>query len=328
MATLAALRIAIDSRLGRGKNGRVDVSIVVVNYNGREWIGPCFESIPASTRRSWEALCIDNGSTDGSPEFLARAFPSTIVIRNSENRGFAAAANQGIARAAGRFVLLLNPDARLSAGSLDRLLDAAESRADCGIAAPQLVHEDGRKQHSIDDDPTLVTALVNKSLLRRLRRRSEPEEPTEVENGIGAALLIRSEVLRSVGTLDEEYFLFLEETDLCRRARRAGWKVLFVPGARVIHLQGRAKAPVWVRAHVEYVRSLFTFFRKHRPGAYPLLRLLYPAKSLVEVVTLGIVNVLTMFLGARKRRRWLAACALLAWQLLLCPRGFGLATHG
>lgn len=273
-------------------------------------------------------ICVDNGSKDGSAEYVERAFPETIVIRNSENRGFAAAANQGIERAVGRDVLLLNPDARLSAGSLDRLLQVLESRADCGIVAPQLVYEDGRKQHSVDDDPTLATALMNKSLLRRVRRRPEPQEPIEVENGVGAALLIRGEVLRRVGKLDEDYFLFLEETDLCLRARRAGWKVLFVPDARVIHLQGQAKAPVWVRAHVEYVRSLFTFFRKHRQAVYPLLRILYPVKSLVEVVSLGILNVLTIFLAARKRRRWLAACVLLAWQMLLCPRGFGLASHG
>jgi GT2 family glycosyltransferase len=308
--------------------GTVDVSIIVVNYNGREWVGPCLASIPASTGRRWQAICVDNGSKDGSAEYVASAFPNTILIRNSGNRGFAAAANQGIERAIGRDVLLLNPDARLSPGSLDRLLEVLESRADCGIVAPQLVHEDGGKQHSIDDDPTLATALVNKSLLRRLRHRSEPVGPTEVENGVGAALLIRGAVLREVGRFDEDYFLFLEETDLCLRARRAGWKVLFAPDARVVHLQGRAKAPVWVRAHVEYVRSLFTFFRKHRPAAYPLLRILDPAKSLVEVVSLGILNVLTVFLAARKRRRWLAACALLAWQMLLCPRGFGLASHG
>lgn len=313
---------------------RVDLSIIVVSFNSRGHLGACLEAIPRSTVREWELIVVDNASTDGSADFVAATCPAALLVRNPRNRGFAAAVNQGLDRARGRYVLLLNPDATLSGGSADLLMEELERRSDIGIVAPQLLHGDGRLQHSFDVDPTLATSLLNKSLLRRLwpgrfpSKRQEVREPREVENVIGAAMMFRADLVGRIGRFDEEYFLYIEETDFCRRARRAGWKVVLVPAARVVHLQGRSRVQVAVRARIEYVRSLFTFFRKHRPAGYFVLRLLYPWKNLFELAGLTLANLATLFLLARSRRRWVETAAVLGWQLLLCPRGVGLRPHG
>lgn len=304
----------------------MDVSVIIVNFNGRELLGDCLASIPPGC----EVILVDNGSRDGSADFVQSAHPSAILVRNPDNRGFAKAVNQGIDRARGKYVLLLNPDARILPGAIDELVRRLESRPDVGIVAPQLEYADGRRQHSFDADPSLSTTFLNKTLLRAVfpkrfpSKRQEYREDLEVENVIGAAMMIRAETIRKVGKLDEDYFLYIEETDFCRRARRAGWKVLFVPSARVVHLQGKLRAKVAVRAKVEYVRSLFTFFRKHRPGSYVLVRILYPFKNLFELTFLTLGNALTLFLVPRMRKRFVETVVLLAWQSLFCPRGFGL----
>jgi len=300
----------------------VDVTIVVVSYQSREWLGPCLESIARGTHLAWEAIVVDNASTDGSADFLEREFPSLRIIRNSTNRGFAAAVNQGIAEARGRFLFLLNPDARLTEGALDLLVGHLESHPECAIVAPQLVGVDGAPRHSIDHEPTLWSALLNKSLFRRVR---VCEESIEVESVLGAALLLRRDAARAIGRFDEDYFLFMEETDYCRRVRQNGWTVRFLPTVRVVHLQGKSKSHVWIRAKVEYARSQFTYFRKHRPRSYPLLRIFYPFRMAFEVLGLTVWNVLTLGLARRSRKRLACAWIILIWQLLLCPRAFGLS---
>jgi GT2 family glycosyltransferase len=309
----------------------VDVSIIIVNYKGRELLDDCFRSLPESTRRSWEVLFVDNGSQDGSVEYVEQAHPKAILVRNTKNLGFAAAVNQGRSLAQGNYILLLNTDARLGKGSLDLLIDAMEARPECGIAAPQLVHADGTLQHSFDTDPTLATTFLNKSLLRRLfpglhpSLRQSMQEPWEVENVIGASMLIRAETFLAVGAFDEDFFLFLEETDFCRRARQSEWKVLMVPEARVVHLQGRSKQKVAVRARIEYVRSLFTYFRKYHPFSYWVVRILYPCKNITEVIGLTLGNLFTLFSVPRLRSEGRELLAVLVWQLLFCPKSMGLS---
>lgn len=301
----------------------MDASVIIVNFNGRELLPACLESVPAGA----ETIVVDNGSTDGSPEEVARRWPAVLLVRNRVNRGFAAAVNQGIERSTRRFVCLLNPDARLGPDALRVLIEHLEADPQAGIVAPQLLHEDGRRQHSFAGVPSLATELLNKSLLRILfparfpSKRQEHDRPVEVETVIGACMAVRRELIERIGGLDERFFLFLEETDWCVRARRAGARVVFVPAARVVHLQGRTRARVATRARIEYVRSLFAFFRKNRPASYPALRALFPLKNLIEVafLTFGVP------FSARTRRRWAETAALLGWQAAGCPRSWGLS---
>lgn len=301
----------------------MDLSVVIVNYNGRDLTLDCLETVPAGV----ETIVVDNGSADGSADAIARRFPSVHILRNHANRGFAAAVNQGVERSAGKYVCLLNNDARLPQDSLGPLVDYLEANPDAGIVAPQLLHEDGRRQHSFANIPSLATELLNKSLLRLFfprrfpSKRQEYAEPIDVESVIGACLMIRRDLIRRIGVLDERFFLFLEETDWCLRARAAGSRVVFVPGSRVVHLQGRTRAKVATRARIEYVRSLFSFFRKHNPASYPLLRAIFPLKNLVEILFLS----LGAPFSAGTRRRWRETVALLAWQVFGGPRSWGLS---
>jgi GT2 family glycosyltransferase/tRNA A-37 threonylcarbamoyl transferase component Bud32 len=308
--------------LGTGKAAEIVVSVVVVNYNGGEFTPACLQSIPAGT----ETIVVDNGSTDGSADALAEKFPSVTLIRNAANLGFARAVNQGIARARGRYVCLLNNDARLSPDTLSTLAAYMDQHPDVGMTAPQLLHEDGRKQHSFDNFPSLATAFLNKSLLRLLApgkypsKKQEVAEPREVESVIGACMMVRRALIDRIGGLDEAYFLFLEETDWCLRARRAGSKVVFVPSSKVVHLQGKTRDKARVRGRIEYTRSYFTYFRKNRPASSPVLRLFFPFKSLLEF----LFQTPAVFLP-KVRRRWVETASVLGWQLCGCPRGWGLS---
>jgi hypothetical protein len=300
----------------------VNVSVVVVNFNGGEITPACLESIPSGV----ETIVVDNGSKDGSPDAIAGKFPAVTLLRYAVNLGFARAVNQGIARSRGRYVCLLNNDARLAPDTLSTLEAYMDAHPDVGMTAPQLMHEDGRKQHSFDNFPSLATAFLNKSLLRLFApgkypsKNQEFTESREVESVIGACMMVRRDLIERIGALDEAYFLFLEETDWCLRARRAGSKVVFVPSSKVVHLQGKTRDKARIRGKIEYTRSFFTYFRKNKPLSYPFLRLFHPFKSLIEFV----FQTLLVFLP-KVRRRWVETAAVLGWQLCFCPRGWGLS---
>jgi len=309
--------------LGTGKTAEIAVSVVVVNFDGRELTPACLASIPAGI----ETIVVDNGSKDGSPDALAEKFPTVTLLRNGANLGFARAVNQGIARSRGRYVCLLNNDARLAPDTLSTLAATLDAHPDVGMAAPQLVHEDGRKQHSFDNFPSLATAFLNKSLLRLLApgrypsKNQEFTEPREVESVIGACMMVRRSLIDRIGPLDESFFLFLEETDWCLRARLAGSKVVFVPASKVVHLQGKTRDKARVKGRIEYTRSFFRYFRKNASCAgYALLRIFYPIKNLVEFV----FQTLAIFLP-KVRVRWIETAAVLGWQLCFCPRSWGLS---
>ncbi|MBI2933400.1 MAG: glycosyltransferase family 2 protein [Planctomycetes bacterium] len=310
----------------------MDLSVVVVTLNGRDMTLSCLESVtPAAAELEHEIIVVDNGSSDGTPQAVRARFPQARLIENGRNCGYGFAANQGMRQARGRYVCLLNNDARLPPSGLRVLAGLLETTPDIGMIGPQLVHEDGRLQHSFDVEPSLATELLNKSLLRRLLRGRFPSRltplagPTDVPNLVGACLLARRSAVEQLGFFDEIFLYLYEETDLCRRARAAGWRVVVHPGVQVVHLQGRTRARVRLRARVEHARSLFAYFRKHHFAQYVLLRFLYPLKSLLESTVFGLLTTLSLGLWPRARRRAAEALVVLAWQLLLCPRGMGLA---
>ncbi|HZE98779.1 MAG TPA: glycosyltransferase [Planctomycetota bacterium] len=298
------------------------VSVVVVNYNGKEFLAPCLESIPAGV----ETVFVDNGSTDGSVAYVTSTFPSFLLHRNPGNYGFARAVNQGLDLAKGRYVCLLNTDARLQPDTLTILKEYMDAHPDVGMTTAQLFRENGKKRHSFAEDPSLASAFVNKSLLRLVApgrfpsKNQEHAEPAEVDTLIGACLMVRRALIDQIGPLDEGYFLFFEETDWCLRARRAGWKLVLVPAAKAVHILGLTRQKVRVRARIESARSQFRYFRRNLPGSYPFLRLFYPIRSLVEF----LFQSLGVFLP-KVRRRWQETAAVLGWQICGAPRSWGLS---
>ena len=213
---------------------------------------------------------LDNGSQDGSADEIRKKFPSIHLIENERNLGFAKAVNQGLQKASGKYVLLLNPDTQVKNGAIERLVSFMDVHSDVGLVGAQLLNADGSKQNSIANFPSLVTELLNKSLLRWLSPNRFPGKeksyagPIEVDSVIGACMVVRREAMEQVGLLDEDYFLFLEETDWCYRMKRAGWKIYHVPQAEVYHFQGKSAETEKKKAKVEYYRSRYHFFRKNR----------------------------------------------------------------
>ncbi|NWG04154.1 MAG: glycosyltransferase family 2 protein [Syntrophaceae bacterium] len=310
----------------------VPLSIIIVNWNTKEYLFLCLESIfKKESGKSQEVIVIDNGSQDGSGIEIKQKFPFIHLIENKKNLGFAKAANQGLRKASGHYLLLLNPDTEIKNGAIGRLVAFLNSHPEVGVAGGQLLNSDGSRQNSIASYPSLATELLNKNLLRWLFPERFPgkerkyAEPIEVDSVIGACLMVRREVLNQVGLLDEDYFLFLEETDWCYRMKKSGWKIYHVPQAEVIHFQGKSAEREIARAKVEYYRSRYLFFKKHRGFfQWVLLAIGLNIKLWVEFVSMSVACLLTLFTIKRWRRKLSVYATLLKWHLKFCPAEMGL----
>jgi len=310
----------------------MDLSILIVNWNTKDYLLHCLESIFRKVNApSWEVILIDNGSQDGSGAEARKRFPSIDLIENHENVGFAKAMNQGLKKASGKYILLLNPDTEIKEGAFDRLLAFMDTHLEIGATGAQLLNPDGSRQNSIANFPSLATELLNKSLLRGLfpkefpGKEKEYPEPIEVDSVIGACLMVRRKVVEEVGFLDENYFLFLEETDWCYRMKKAGWKVYHIPQAEVFHFQGKSAEAKRERAKVEYFRSRYHFFKKYRgkPQWFILLIGLM-IKLFVELIVATVGCIFTLFTISKWRRNLSTYAYLAWWHFRFCPEGMGL----
>ena len=277
-----------------------------------------------------ELLVVDNGSTDGTAEALARELPSARVVPAGANLGYARAANLGARMAVGEILLFLNTDAELTATALKAIRATFLAHPRTGAVGAFLLDPDGSPQRSVDGVPTLGSELLGKALLRWLRPDLFPTlkasgPPVSVPTLVGACQALSREAFDAAGGFDERFFFFLEETDLCLRLRRGGWGVLVAPAARVLHGQGQTARRTLPRARVEYDLSRYRFFRKHH-GA--LAAAILYGGTLVRLLVGAFLNGVGMLLTAGLHRRWREKSATqgyrLAWHLLLCPPGWGL----
>lgn len=245
------------------------VSVIIVSYNVREELKRCLDAVwPVFDKDRMEVFVIDNASTDGSGAYVRAQYPWVIVAQNRRNIGFAAAANQGLARSRGMYCLLLNPDAVVYADAIDQLHTFLNRHPECGIAGGQLLNPDKTLQNSRHVFPTPASFIAESLFLKRIARPSPPRsEPHEVDAVVGACLMIRYRVVEEIGMLDERFFLYSEELDWCRRARQRGWKVYTVPEARVIHGLGRSVRAQPDSGFVELYRSRDQYMKKYfTPG--------------------------------------------------------------
>lgn len=316
-----------------------DLSIVVLTWNTRDLVLDCLASIEREVlsrtdpgRIEVETLVVDNGSADGTVEAVRARFPWAQLIPLPRNVGFAAGNNAGLRKISGRHAVLLNSDTVVLRDAFETCVRWLDAHPDVGVVGPQLLNPDLTKQNCIHNYPSLVTELVPKSLLEWLfprrfpSKRFEHREPIDVEAVLGACLFVRREVLEQVGSMPEDYFFFLEETDWCWRIRDAGWRVVHVPEARVVHVHGAAtKKKIPARTRIEYHRSLYHFFRKNRgvAQASAIVALRF-AKALLY--TLAFAPLAAVSRDARER--WTSGAAVLAWHLRGCPAGGGLAAAG
>ena len=243
-----------------------DVAVVVVTYNALPWIEPCLESV-----RGVPTVVVDNGSSDGTPEVVRELFPEVEVVEQ-ENRGLAAGWNVGLERTSGRYVLILNADAWLVGDALAQLVAFADEHPEAAMIGPRLTNPDGSLQRSVRGFPTVWRLATEYFFLRKLAPRSRllnafygagfaHDEVREAEVVMGACMLVRRDAIAEIGTLDESFFLFSEETDWCYRFAQAGWKVLFFPGAECVHVGGASHGGRMFR---ENLRGHLRFLAKHR----------------------------------------------------------------
>ena len=190
-----------------------------------------------------ETIVVDNASHDGSAEAIAHAFPGACLVRSDVNLGFAGGVNRAARSATASTLLVLNSDARLEPGALQRMLDLLDRKPRAGLVAPALYYPDGRAQPAAFRFPGLIQLAldlhpIDRLMDTRLNGRVHATRPTTIDHPLGACMLIRRAAWEDVGPLDEGYFMYLEEIDWCRRARARGWQVWHHPGARAIHHGG------------------------------------------------------------------------------------------
>jgi GT2 family glycosyltransferase len=310
----------------------MDLSIVIVNWNTKNLLLQCLEAVyqPAGAVEK-EVFVVDNGSADGSQTAVRERFPGVTLIENQANLGFAKANNQALGRSRGDYLLLLNPDTRVEAGAIEKLLSFMEGHREAGAAGPQLLHPDGTKQNSIANFPSLATELLNKRFLRWLFPKKFPgkerdyRKPLEVDSVIGACMMVRREAMEQVGLLDEDYFLFLEETDWCYRFKKAGWKIYHVPQAKVYHFQGKGVEREKKRARIEYYRSRALFFKKNRGRVQCFILLIGSMLRLgVGLFLMTVVCCFSLF----SVKKWINKLSIYTfitwWYLKGCPEEMGL----
>jgi N-acetylglucosaminyl-diphospho-decaprenol L-rhamnosyltransferase len=250
------------------------LDVVVVSYRCRALLRNCLRSLemhPARLRMS--IYVVDNASGDGTVEMLAEEFPDVEAIALSSNAGFSVANNIGIRRGAGRYVLVLNPDTRVTAGALDHMLELMEERRDVGISGCRLELNDGSFDHAAKRSfPTIVGALGHFTGIGRRDRASNrlaqyraPEvEHGEVDAVNGAFMLLRRSALEEVGLFDEGFWMYMEDLDLCFRFARAGWKTWYESSVTIVHVKaatsGTNRKP---RLNYAFHYSMYRFYRKH-----------------------------------------------------------------
>jgi hypothetical protein len=210
------------------------ISVIVLNYNGRGFLNGCLTSLASQTYSDFEVIVVDNGSRDGSPEYIEENYPWVRLAKNDENLGFAGGTNVGIRAAKGEFVITLNNDSRADSRFIEELIKPMAD-PEVGVCAAKMLFPDGR----INSAGICISrsgAAWDRGMFEPDRGQYEFVE--EVFGACAGAALYRREMLDEIGLFDEDFFLYLEDVDLAFRARLAGWKCIYVPGARVIHHHG------------------------------------------------------------------------------------------
>lgn len=251
----------------------MDLSLIIVNWNTREFLAQCLESV-AENVRTWEranveTFVVDNASTDGSAALVREHFPWVRLIENVENVGFARANNQALREATGRYAVLLNSDTQVLPDAFRALADFMDAHPEAGACGPLLLNADGSLQPSCHPILTAGREFWRLLFLERLwpratypQHRWDRTQPCPVEVIKGACLVVRREALEQVGVLDEAYFMYTEEMDLCYRLLRAGWRNYWAPQAQVIHYGEASSKQVAEAMFVALYRSKVQFQRK------------------------------------------------------------------
>ncbi len=257
----------------------MDLSIIIVNWNVRDLLYQCLKSIFLFTKDlEYEIIVVDNFSTDGSVQMLntltLENHENLQVILNQQNLGFAKANNQGLAQAKGKYVLFMNPDMEFVENTAWILFQYMENFQEIATCTCQLQYSDGYRQPNIKRDPTFLSQLwilyklhhlVKPWFLKKyLAKNFDYTKRQEVEQVMGAFIFIRRAIIKPIGGWSQDYFIWWEDLDLCKRLRKTGEKIMYLPDSRVIHYEGRSfKQQMSLEKQKRFNRGMLTYFKKY-----------------------------------------------------------------
>jgi len=253
----------------------LDLSIVIVSWNTKSLLINCLESIAQQTGSfKVEVVVVDNASSDGSPEKAASQFPDVKLVVNKDNLGFARANNIGIEQTSGRYIALVNSDVVLLPECIEKLIGFMDQHPGVGVVGPRILNSDGIVQPSSRKFPTFLSCVFRTFALDRLFPQSAgfkesflvdhgPRNALKVEVVSGCFLMARREAVDQIGLLDEDFFIYAEDIDWCKRFHLAGWDLALYSGAEAIHRDGASSSRSPVRFYVEMRKANLHYWEKH-----------------------------------------------------------------
>lgn len=258
------------------------LSISIVTFNAVHWLKDCLDSILENTQLGeLEIIVVDNGSEDGIEAMLRTDYPDVRFIGNNSNLGYTKPMNQGLKAASGPYLMQLNPDTKILPGAFDYLVSYMDDHPMVGICGPKVLNRDGSFQKQCRRGEPRPMAMLGyffqlsrlfptRKLFGGYLLEYEDEDATlEVDALSGSCMIIRREVIEEIGYLDEQFFAYQEDTDICSRARKAGWKVVYYPEAEIIHYGGQGGSRVEpYRSIIEWHRSYWLYYKKHLADDY------------------------------------------------------------
>jgi GT2 family glycosyltransferase len=296
------------------------LSIVIVSWNTRALLVDCLNSLAEAIAKDVEVLVVDNASDDDSVAVVREKFPWVKLIANRENVGFATGNNQAIRQSTGEYALLLNPDTIVLPGALTTLMAFMDEKPKAGMAGSRVLNPDGTLQTSAYPAPTLFRELWRLFHLDALWPRGVydmDDWPTDVNRKVdvllGACILCRRQALDQIGLMDEKYFMYSEEVDLCYRVRQAGWAIYWVPAAKIIHYGGQSTAQVAGEMFLRLYQGKLIYFKKHYGRATTLA---YKLVILLTALSRLLLTPLAWLEHPKQRERHLALAGRY-WRLVL-----------
>jgi GT2 family glycosyltransferase len=255
-----------------------DISVSIVNFNSFDYLVPCLDSLKKhSLGLDVEVLIVDNASKTFDPNRIYQVFPQAIVTMNQDNKGFSHAQNQNFSLSKADFFLLLNPDTLVTEGFFHAILGAFKRFQDVAIVGPNLLSTDGRSLVNVRHFPTLKSALLELLLFDLASPKRDVAHPIldtvdfqYVECITGAAFAVRSDLYRSLGGLDQQFFMYFEEVDFCKRVSSISQKIVLLPRLKVLHYHGSSSIQTDVRQTV-YYESYYHYFKKHHGSLVSLI---------------------------------------------------------
>ena len=283
-----------------------------MSWNAKDDLRDCLASLPQGTDSfdAVEVVVVDNASSDGSPQMVEAEFPDVLLLKSPINEGFGAGNNRALMHLTAPYALLINSDATVYAGDIDRLLAFADATPQAGIIGPKVLNPDGTIQYSCRRFPTFAAGLFRNVYLGRLFPNNKPaadylmqdfdhNETRDVDWLSGCAMLVRNEFIEQVGVFDAEtFFMYCEDMDWCLRAHQADWRVIYYPDASVTHAIGHSSSKAASQMIVAHHRSMWRMYRKHRaffereiaPALRPLVPLGLFLRMIVRLLRRALVN--------------------------------------